>query len=101
MMDADLLFIGLIFVGLILTVKVTTEGLRQVNEQKIKFAQFQLATEQCQLKIAKEVGEVKLLEDAVKQQDQDYKSLSDKEKSLETQVNDLERLAPKGTRVKK
>lgn len=100
-MNEDLLFVGLIFVGLFLTVKVTTEGLRQVNEQKIKLSQFQVATEQCQSKIDKEMEEVKVLEDQVKQQEQDYKNLADKEKSLSTQVSDLEKKAPSRTRVKK
>ncbi|MGA1196621.1 MAG: hypothetical protein ACO36I_09010 [Candidatus Latescibacterota bacterium] len=99
-MNADLLFIGLIFVGLILTVKVTTDGLRQLNEQKIKLNQFQAATEQCQLKMTHEAEEVNQLEKDVKQQEQDYASLSDKEKSLQTQVRDLEQKLPKRPRAK-
>ena len=86
--------------GLILTIKVTSEGLRQVNEQKIKLTQFQSATEQCQLKVVEETEQVKLLEEEVKQQEQDFKTLFDKEKSLETQVRDLEHKVPKRPRAR-
>ncbi|MFT5367313.1 MAG: hypothetical protein ACI8V2_002271 [Candidatus Latescibacterota bacterium] len=94
-MNVDLLFVGLIFVGLFLTIKVTTEGLRQVNEQNLKLTQFQLATQQCQLKVAEDTEHVKLLEEEVKQQERDFAAVADKENSLKSQVRELKEKAPK------
>lgn len=94
-MDTNFIFIGLIFVGLILTIKVTTEGLRQISEQKLKLTQYQSAITQCEEKAHKENQDVEQLEDMVKQQEQDFKHLSDKEKSLETRVRDLQNRLPK------
>jgi len=99
-MGLDFLSIGLIFVGIILTLKVATEAQRQINEQKIKLTQFQSATEQCQQKVAEEETELQELEKSVKEHEQDFKTLYEKEKSLETVVRDLERKAPKKQRAR-
>lgn len=99
-MSLDFFSIGLIFVGFILSIKVATEAQRQINEQKIKLTQFKSATEQCQQKVAEEEAQIQELENAVKEQEQDFKTLFEKEKSLETVVRDLERKAPKRPRAR-
>ena len=93
-MGVDILFVGLIFVGLILAVKVVTEGMRQLNDAGVKLDRFKLTTEQCLIKTKEETEKMKQLETTVRELEQEYQTLADKEHSLEAQVNELQQQMP-------
>ena len=94
-MGVDILFVGLIFVGLVLTVKVVTEGLRHINDSQVKLDRFRLTTEQCLIKTKEETEKMKELEGLVRELEHEYQTLADKEHSLEVQVYELQQGLPK------
>ena len=93
-------YLGLILVGVGLTFKVVSDGLREVNEFKGKLTQYRAASEQCHLKTVDVDTKSQKVEALVSDLKSEVKTLDEKARSVDLRVRSLKKKLERGKRKK-
>jgi len=93
-------YLGVIIVGLILTMKVVMEGIKDLSDRKLSIDNLRASTHNCKEQIAKteEDGRAKALQ--VSQLQEEVKGLTEKEKDMTSEISTLRKTLDGGQRFK-